>query len=288
MSGFRSDRQDGGTLKVALIGWPLRRRHSQVMHDAAFAHFGIDARYELRALLREQVEGFFDEVRGDGWLGFQVTAPYKEMALRHCDHVEEEAMVVGAVNAGVRSDGGRLTGFNTDLVGFVSAVVADLGRPLRGAAVAVAGAGGAARAVVAGSLRAGAASVVVGNRDPARAEQLMSEMDDDRVGAVGLVDFAAVLENSDIAVNATTVGMTQPGVPFDVAALPDGAAVFDLVYVPAETELLRSARRRGLDAANGLGMLVAQGAAAFERWTGLTEAAPVMAAALQGLGEEGA
>jgi shikimate dehydrogenase len=164
-------------------------------------------------------------------------------------------------------------------------VEAELGHALRGSAVAVVGAGGAARAVVAGSLRAGAATVVVANRNRDRAERLVSVIGDQRVAPVDLDELAAVLEKTDIAVNATTVGMTQPGVPFDVAALPESAGVYDLVYVPAETDLIKAARRRGLEAANGLGMLVAQGAAAFERWTGLTGAAPVMARALRGLGQ---
>lgn len=263
--------------RVALIGRPLRRRHSEIMHNAAFEHFGIDARYELLPLEPEDLDGFFAEARGDDWLGFQVTSPYKTEALRRCDRVDPDAARIGAVNSAV-SVGGSIEGFNTDLDGFVGSATGDLGANLDGAMVIVAGAGGAARAVVAGCLNAGARRVVVANRTAARARELVASFDTPAVIAVESTsnDMEVELSAADLAVNATTVGMTIPGLAFDVNLLSRDALVFDLVYIPMDTELVRAARARGLDAIGGAGMLVRQAEAAFRRWTGHTGAEVIM------------
>lgn len=269
------------TRLVALLGKPLRRRHSQVMHDAAFDAAGIDGRYVLRELDEGEVPGAVAEARGPGWLGLGVTAPYKRLVASLCDEVEADAQAIGAVNNVVRGEDGRLAGINTDAPGFRAGAESLLGGPLRGAEVVVAGAGGAARAVAYACLRAGVARLTVGNRTPAAAEALAAQL-----GAIGATraepvalgsdGFARALATADLAVNATTVGMVDQGATIPVGLLPAGAAVFDLVYVPAETPLLRAARERGLRAANGSEMLIAQAAAAFERWTGVGGMAGVM------------
>lgn len=270
--------------RVALIGSPLRRPHSAVMHNAAFRHFGIDARYELLELAAHEVAGFVETARDPEWMGFQVTAPYKRRVGQLVDRVEPEAERIGAVNSVERRPDGALVGFNTDAPGWAMSVERDLGRRLAGAVVAVAGAGGAARAVVSACLVGGVDRVTVGSRRPAAAAELAGAAGDDRVQGVSLGhEFDDVLRDVDLAVNATTVGMVDPGVPFDARLLPDRAAVFDLVYVPAETELIARARERGIPAVNGLGMLVAQADLAFIRWTGVPGAAAVMRAALEEL-----
>ncbi len=273
------------TRYVALLGKPLRRRHSQVMHDAAFAAAGIDARYVLRELDPDAVEDAVRAARGPEWLGLGVTAPYKRVVAGLCDEVEAEAETIGAVNNVVREADGRLVGFNSDAPGFVAGVEIAMGRPLDGLEVVVAGAGGAAHAVVYACLSAGARRVIIGNRTVAGATALV-----ERLAAVGSGDcaamalgdpgFGAALATADLAVNATTVGMVDPGTTIDVHALPARATVFDLVYVPFETPLLRAARARGLRAANGSEMLIAQAAIAFERWTGVGGMADVMRAAV--------
>ena len=266
------------TRRAALIGHPLLRRHSEVMHNAAFHHFGIDATYELHDLEPETLPSFIEETRADEWLGFQVTAPYKQVVVEHLDDIEAGARRIGAVNSVLRDDRGRLVGFNTDAPGFRRAAQRELGIPFRGITAVVAGAGGAARAVIHALIDAGAGSVTVGNRTASRAEGVAHDFG---VHAVPLdAEFDAALGEADLAVNATTVGMHSPGAAISVDALPDTAAVYDLVYEPAETELLGAARARGLRAANGLGMLVAQAEIAFERWTGVPDAGAVMRAAL--------
>jgi shikimate dehydrogenase len=160
-----------------------------------------------------------------------------------------------------------------------------MGRSLSGAQVVVAGAGGAAHAVVFACLLAGARQVTVGNRTGASASALLERFAGIGSGsrlAVALADpaFETALRSADVAVNATTVGMVDPGLTIPVDLLPETATVFDLVYVPAETSLVAAARARGLRAANGSEMLIAQAAIAFERWTGVSGMADVMRAAV--------
>ena len=273
------------TSRVALIGKPLRRRHSQVMHDAAFAAAGIDARYELLELEPDAVEAAVTAVRGADWLGLQVTAPYKRLVAGLCDSVEPDAATIGAVNSVVRSDAGGLVGFNTDAPGFRAGVELAMDRPLAGANVVVAGAGGAAHAVVFACLSAGAREVTIGNRTVSSAAELAERFTRVGVGslsAMALDDpaFIRAHRSADLAVNATTVGMIDAGMTIQVELLPTDATVFDLVYVPPETPLLRAARRRGLRAANGSEMLIQQAAIAFERWTAVGSMADVMRAAV--------
>lgn len=273
------------TQRVALLGKPLRRRHSQVMHDAAFAAAGLDARYELLELDPDAVPGAVAAARGPAWLGLQVTAPYKRLVAGLCDQVEVDAAAIGAVNSVSRTAAGELVGFNTDAPGFRAGVEAALGRPLTGLRVVVAGAGGAAHAVVFTCLSAGAERVTIGNRTLASGEALAQRFAGIGSGAVAAVllggaAFTDALGTADLAVNATTVGMVEPGMTIPVAALPAGATVFDLVYLPPETPLLQAARGRGLRAANGSEMLIQQAAIAFERWTGVGGMADVMRAAV--------
>jgi len=272
------------TRLVALIGKPLKRRHSQVMHDAAFDARGIDARYVLREIESDEVEGVVASARGDGWLGLGVTAPYKRVVAELVDEVEPDAQTIGAVNNVVRTDDGGLIGINTDAPGFRAGVELAMGQPLAGVDVVVAGAGGAAHAVVYACLTAGAARVTVGSRTPDAAAALLArfaEVGEARRTATGLDDaFVAASRSADVAVNATTVGMIDPGMTIPVDDLPAHATVFDLVYVPAVTPLLAAARARGLRAANGSEMLIQQAAIAFERWTGVGGMADVMRTAV--------
>jgi shikimate dehydrogenase len=256
------------------------------MHNAAFEAAGIDARYELMEIEPDEVEGAVAAARGPDWLGLGVTAPYKRVVAELCDEVEPDAKAIGAVNNVVRTGDGRLVGFNSDAPGFRAGVELALGRPINGLAVVVAGAGGAAHAVVHALLTAGARHVTIGNRTAAAAAALAERFG--RLGGVagvagvGLDDpaFVEALRSADLAVNATTVGMIDPGLTLPVDELPDAATVFDLVYVPPETPLLRAARERGLRSANGSEMLIAQAAIAFERWTGVGGMAGVMRAAV--------
>jgi shikimate dehydrogenase len=254
------------------------------MHDAAFEAAGIDGRYELRELDADEVEAAVAEARGPGFFGLGVTAPYKQVVAGLVDEVEGDARTIGAVNNVVRRDDGSLLGFNSDAPGFRSGVELALGRPIAGLEVVVAGAGGAAHAVVFALLVAGARRVTVGNRSTARTAAIAERFAGLGEGLTTVelagVAFRDALRTADLAVNATTVGMVDPGAAIDAGLLPDHATVFDCVYVPPETPLLAAARARGLNAANGSEMLIAQAAIAFERWTGVGGMDGVMRAAV--------
>jgi shikimate dehydrogenase len=269
------------TRRVVLLGKPLKRRHSVVMHNAAFEAAGIDARYELRELEPEAVEGAVAAARGQEFLGLGVTAPYKRVVAGLVDVVEADAGRIGAVNNVTKDADGRLVGFNSDAPGFRAGVEIAMDRLLAGGDVVVVGAGGAAHAVVFACLRAGVRTLTVANRNVDAARTLAKRFEGvggAQASAIGLDDpgLPDVLSVADLAVNATTVGMIDPGMTIDVDRLPQTATVFDLVYVPPETPLLRAARERGLRAANGSEMLIQQAAIAFERWTGVGSMADVM------------
>ena len=289
------------TRRVGLIGKPLKRRHSQVMHDAAFAAAGIDARYVLLELEPDAVE---DAVRRGARAG--LARPRRDGAV--------QAARRGAVRRGRggrrddrrgqqrRADRrGRLVGFNTDAPGFQAGVELAMGRPLAGADVVVAGAGGAAHAVVFACLRAGAARVTVGNRTAASATALVERFADVGPGArsaVALDDpaFEAALRSADLAVNATTVGMLDPGADDPgrrscrrrdglrprLRAARDAAARGGAGARPAGRERLGDAHRAGRDRVRALdrrrrhGRRHARGrraAARRRRGAGLTDAA---------------
>ena len=274
------------TRRVGLIGKPLKRRHSQVMHDAAFDAAGIDARYVLLELEPDAVEPAVREARGtDAWLGLGVTAPYKKVVAALVDEVEPDAERIGAVNNVVREASGRLVGINTDAPGFRAGAERAMGRSLHDLDVVVVGAGGAAHAVVYACLDGRARSVTIANRTLPTAMALAQRFEGVGQGPVQAIaidgpDFAAAIAQTDLAVNATTVGMLDPGTTIPVELLPASATVFDLVYVPAETPVVAAARARGLRAANGSEMLIAQAAIAFERWTGVADMADVMRTAV--------
>jgi shikimate dehydrogenase len=231
------------TRRVGLLGKPLKRRHSQVMHDAAFDAAGIDARYVLLELEPDEVEAAVRDARGPDWLGLGVTAPYKRVVAGLVDVVEPDAERIGAVNNVVREASGRLVGINTDAPGFRAGAELAMGRSLSGTTVVVVGAGGAAHAVVYACLDAGARWVTIANRTDSTARALAERFAGVGNGSVvaipssGLV-FEAALAGADLAVNATTVGMLDQGMTIPVDLLPATATVFDLVYVPAETPLL--------------------------------------------------
>jgi shikimate dehydrogenase len=258
------------------------------MHNAAFAAAAIDARYELAELDEPDVPPAVAAARGPGFLGLGVTAPYKQLVAGLVDEVEGDAAEIGAVNNVVRTDDGRLVGFNSDAPGFRAGVVVALGRTLTGLAVGVAGAGGAAHAVVHACVRGGVRGVTIANRSPQAAAQVAARFagsanaSGTTLVAVTYDDptYVSFVRAADLAVNATTVGMLDPGMTIPIEELPGGATVFDLVYVPAETPLVRAARERGLRAANGSEMLIQQAAIAFERWTGISGMAGVMRAAV--------
>ncbi len=262
--------------KVAVVGWPIDHSLSPAMHNAAFAALGMsDWLYDKVALPPDILRLGLRELADHGYIGVNVTVPHKEAALALV-RPDEIAKRVGAVNT---IDFRNRRGTNTDVIGLMSDLIAQA-VPVNGLRVLVLGAGGAARAAAYGLARAGAV-LAVANRTPERAARLVADLG---IEAVVLpLDEAASFDPA-LIVNCTSAGMTPnvdqspwpAGVP-----IPAGVIVYDMVYRPRRTALMAQAEAAGGRALGGLGMLVRQGAAAFELWTGVEPPVEVMTRAAE-------
>jgi shikimate dehydrogenase len=216
---------------------------------------------------------FLEQMSELGFCGANVTLPHKEQAVTLCDWTSELARRLGAVNT-LWFEDGRLNGDNTDVSGFLANLDEQApGWDLNCQGAVVLGAGGAARAVLAGLAARKIASVTLLNRSVNRAQQVAEEASGwgfDQVGAESL-DLAGLnLSETGLLINTTSLGMAgQPRLDLDLSHLPENAVVCDIVYAPLETELLKAARIRGLRTSSGLGMLLHQAAPGFEHWFGV-------------------
>ncbi|MCC6442306.1 MAG: shikimate dehydrogenase [Armatimonadetes bacterium] len=270
----------GTTQIVGVFGFPVRHTLSPEMHNAAFEAMGLNFCYVPFEVPPDRLPAALEGVRALGLVGVNVTIPHKQAVIPGLDEITARASLIGAVNT-VHHTQGRLVGDNTDAEGFLKPLQALLGS-LKGKRAVLIGAGGAARAV-AFSLAAEGASVWIANKTPERArvlaEDIIGAFNVERAWAASLTETAAlqeILTSADIVINATSVGMyphhqSPPAIPPEM--LRSGQVVYDLVYNPVETAILRAARARGCATIDGLEMFVWQGAIAFERWTG--RAAPV-------------
>ena len=280
----------GTTQLVGLVGWPVGHSRSPAMHNAAAADLGLDLLYVPLSVRPDELQSALTGLAALGFLGANVTVPHKEQVLPLLDELDAAAEAIGAVNTIIvqrpSSDSFRLKGANTDWRGFMDDLVR-LQVAVSGRRCLVLGAGGSARAVAYGLAGAGC-HVDVAARRREQAEQLTAALSPHVAGPLAAHHWsalAALAEAAEVAlvVNTTPLGM-EPAVekspwPGDLP-FPPQAFVYDLVYNPAETRLLTQARRAGRPAANGLGMLLGQGAAAFELWTGQRPNLAVMARAL--------
>lgn len=260
----------GHTTLAAVIGSPVTHSISPAIHNAAFAALDLDWVYLAFDVREGEAKAALDAVRVLGIRGLSVTMPHKTAVADAVDELSEAARELRAVNCVVNRDG-WLVGDNTDGAGFVDAFRHDTGGDVVGRRCGVIGGGGAARAVVRALAVAGASEVIVVNRSATAATSAAALAPAcGRVGAVG------ELAGCDIVVNATPLGMAGPlasALPTEGDLLRPGQVLVDLVYNPLETPWLSAARARGIEAHNGLSMLVFQAAQAFGQWTGV--AAPI-------------
>ena len=276
--------------RVVLIGHPVAHSLSAAMQQAAFDTAGIDARYELWDRAPIALPDAIAEVRGDEFLGANVTIPHKERVVPMIDKLTEEAQATGAVNTLTR-EGRRLVGHNTDVPGFNVALDKLVGRQKMPRQAVVLGAGGGARAVVYGLIRAGFQRVIVFNRHLHRAEGLVkhfgrtaSHMD---LKAMPWHDsiIESELAKTKVLINATSIGLNDDESPVPTEVLTGDLLVLDLIY--NRTRLLRGAEAAGAVALDGETMLLHQGAAAFALWTGQAAPLEVMSEALAAARAEG-
>jgi shikimate dehydrogenase len=247
--------------RLVLLGHPVARSLSPTIHNAALSAAAIDAHYDALDVDPSRFDEVIAQLRAERVFG-NVTVPFKERVHDACDELSDLARRVGAVNTFWFDDSGRMFGDNTDVGGFDAAVHNLIGSPKSDLSVGVIGAGGAAAAVLAAVEQWRGATVHVFNRTPERARVLC-----ERFGfGAQPVDDVGVVAGAQLVINATSIGLKDDSMPLDPAMVRPDAAVLDLVYRPGETPFVRALRARGINAADGIGMLVEQAALAFERW----------------------
>ena len=273
------------TKKLCVIGDPVLHSKSPLIHNTMLAALGLDYVYLCQPVPRGQAEEWLRCAKFTGYAGFNATMPHKEVLFPLMDETDEDARLYRAVNTVCIKDG-RVYGYNTDGRGFVRALE-DLDTTPADRTVLLLGAGGAARAVALKLVQQGAGAVFVCNRTLEKAAALCAH---DLLGRLEPAGFdSATLRRlaarADLVVNCTSLGMEGTQGQFEdlsfLEALPTGTPVFDLIYAPAETELLRRARELGHPTANGLGMLVYQAVFALEHFTDTTIDAAAMAELLK-------
>ena len=263
----------GRTKNLGILGWPVEHSLSPAMQNAALQKAGLDYVYVALPVQPKHLGDAVAGLRHMGFAGWNVTIPHKSEILPLLDDVHEDARVIGAVNTVVRS-GEKLIGYNTDVAGFLAGLEA-AGCTAEGKHAVMLGAGGAARAALWGLCKSRASDIVVGVRNPQKAQALADDFRGyGRISVLHWADnvFAEALSQAELLINTTPIGM-YPKVddmpPVELKRLPKSALVYDIIYTPEKTKLLQEAERLGHPIVNGEPMLVGQGAEAFRLWTGV-------------------
>ncbi len=277
---------------LAVLGHPIKHSISPPMHNAALARMAQhDPRFATWKYFRfdiapDDLPVALEKFHARGFLGLNLTVPHKIIAFDRVAALDPAARPIGAVNTLRRTPAGW-HGYNTDGYGFATAIREDLGRELTGSHVLLLGAGGAARGAAVECLQRGCASLTILNRTQRAMDELvtlMSSLDmspEILIQGIGTEDLSSIPPNS-IVINATSAGLKPDDpLPVNLQALARPAGVFDMIYNPPETPLLAQARALGLPAANGLSMLIHQGARALEIWSETTVPVDAMRTAVQ-------
>lgn len=277
---------------LAVLGKPVRHSISPQMHNAALQELAKTTpelgnwkyfRFEIDPeALTTSLPLFLEK----GFIGLNLTVPHKEIAFRFLENIAPSAQEIGAVNTLVRV-GNSYTGYNTDGYGLAKGIEIELKQTLRGSQIALLGAGGAARAAALQAIEAGCSSLTIVNRNQERLAKLISEIaplardSDIPVRAIS-PSQADTLPNPCILVNATSLGLkANDPTPIPPQCIPSEASCFDMIYNPPVTSLMKAVRDKGLPAANGLAMLVHQGAKSLEIWSGKAAPSECMQAAAE-------
>lgn len=267
--------------KACVIGWPIKHSRSPLIHRFWLNRYGLAGDYEIREVEPDQLAEFVATMADDGFVGCNVTAPHKEAVIASIQRIDKAASDIGAVNT-IWREGSDWVGGNTDMTGLIANLDTEApGWDSGEVRAVVLGAGGAARAAVAGLVSRKAARVTIVNRSLSRAEGLATAFAGRgaQIAISSPTTIAAALADATLLLNATSLGMQgKEPLEIDLQPLPVTAVVYDLVYVPLQTELLAQARRRGLATVDGIGMLLHQAVPGFAHWFGVT---PVVDPALR-------
>lgn len=254
--------------KTGLIGHPVAQSKSPLIHGYWLKKYGLEGTYEAHDITPENLESGIRKLIGAGYKGFNITVPHKEAVFKLCDELDDTAKAVGAVNT-VIIENGRMKGMNTDVFGFLENIRQEApGFEFKNAVVEVIGAGGAARAAVFGLLEAGAGKIVICNRTREKAE-IIGQMSP-KIQVLDWNHRENGLKNADLLVNTSILGMEgQKTLDLNLKTLKKSAYVYDIVYKPLETPLLKDAKALGYEVITGIGMLLHQARLAFKAWHGV-------------------
>ncbi len=259
-----------------LMGYPVSHSLSPLMHNAAFSCLKINAEYKLFPLKEKKIGLFLQNVKHNNIFGLNVTVPYKEKVISFMDSISYEAKLIGAVNT-IKVSDARLSGFNTDGEGFLRHLRQDLEFNPEGKNIAIIGAGGAARAISIYLSRTNPKLISICDIDKSKLSALVNHLkanfkDTDIKPADSIEELN--LRDADLLINTTPIGMKEDDACLiNKKSIHKEMLVYDLIYNPKETKFLKVAKDKGARTANGLGMLLYQGMASFEIWTG--EKAPI-------------
>ena len=262
----------GKTKNLGVIGYPIAHSLSPVLQNAALSEAGLDYAYVALPVQPEQLPAAVEGIRALAFRGVNVTIPHKTAIMPLLDEIDEDAQIIGAVNTVVNDDG-HLKGYNTDVIGFMDALL-EKGFEPEGKTAALLGAGGAARAVIWGLIKHGTSRICIGVRNPAKVQALVEYFRPyARLELFHWTDkkFQQVLLHADLLINTTPLGMypkVEAAPPVDWQYVPAAAFVYDIIYTPEKTRFLQQAEENGNTILNGEHMLAGQGAAAFQLWTG--------------------
>lgn len=275
----------GKTKNLGIFGYPVAHSFSPSMQNAALQAANLDYAYIAMPIAPENLSAAVMGLRAMNFRGVNVTIPHKQAIMQHLDEINEDARIIGAVNT-VVNDNGHLTGYNTDVIGFIDAMK-DKGFSPAGKNAVMLGAGGAARSIIWGLIKEKVNSITIGVRNVPKVQPLADYFQ--KYIPITLLDwnddtFKDKLRSADLLINATPLGMApniNAAPPVDWDCVPPSALAYDIIYTPAETMFLRTAREHGCQTLNGEGMLVGQGAESFRLWTGAEPDQTLMAAVLR-------
>jgi len=275
----------GKTKAIGILGWPVGHSFSPNMHNAAFKALHLNYVYIPLPVHPDHLESAVAGLKALGFAGANVTIPHKVTIMPYLDELDASATLAGAVNTIVVRDG-RCIGYNTDGQGFIQSLTSQ-NFMIEGKRAVLLGAGGAARAVVCGLLQNGISEIILGTRNAIKAQEFVQLFPDNTLltGCNWHEDvFVDALKECDFLINCTPIGMsTQENMelPINLQTIKKETILCDLIYNPPLTEFLAQGKKQGHSVVNGAGMLVEQGALAFELWTGECAPRHIMMAVLK-------
>ena len=294
----------GKTRIIGVIGYPVSHSRSPQMHNAAIVDLGLNFVYLPFNVKPQDLEDAIKGFKAQQFVGVNVTIPHKQVVIPMVDQLSTQADLIGAVNTLIFEED-QIYGHNTDAVGFIQAMeetlnLSQIELPSQDIKVVVLGAGGAARAIIVALALNGATEIIIANRTRARAKHLIRDLDckfsglermsqvQFKFAEINSEELANHISTSHLLVNTTSVGMIAGNEIdlFNLDALSVRTVVYDIVYTPPVTALMKAAQIRGCPTIGGIGMLVHQGSIAFQKWTNVVPNVSIMRQALlQSLGD---